>query len=186
MAVPGESKTSPRRIRVRERQAQALELRKAGASFDQIAAQLGYHSKQAAHFAVKTGLAAIIREPAEELRALDLRRLDQILLVLWRRVQEGDLAAIDRVFKALERRAALLGLDAPARTQVQAEVASVWRFDLSDPITRDLAASLVERMAIVETARMLPPPALVDAQTIPANVGPSQPVRELVPEEAGA
>jgi len=47
--------------------------------------------------------------------ALELERLDVMLLALWRRVQNGDERAIDRALKIEERRAKLLGLDAPIR-----------------------------------------------------------------------
>ena len=41
----------------------------------------------------------------------DIRRLDRTLNAIWGEVQKGNLLAIDRMVKVLERRAKLLGLD---------------------------------------------------------------------------
>ena len=104
-------------IRAHERQLQALELRKAGASYEAIAERLGYADRSGAYRAVKAALTLTLREPAEELRSLEAERLDGMLLPLWRRVQAGDEKAIDRALHIMERRARLLGLDAPTRLQ---------------------------------------------------------------------
>ncbi|MFC8447727.1 hypothetical protein [Kitasatospora sp. NPDC057223] len=55
----------------------------------------------------------------EELRALEDARLDRMFMVAYRRaVRDGDLLAIDRALRIMERRARLLGLDQPARTEI--------------------------------------------------------------------
>jgi len=97
------------------KQAQALELRKAGHSFDQIAAKLGYANGGGAYKAVEAGLKATLQEPADELRQLEITRLDTMLSALWPKVKKGEHGAIDRALKVGERRAALVGLDAPTR-----------------------------------------------------------------------
>jgi hypothetical protein len=51
------------------------------------------------------------REPAELLRTLELQRQDDYLVSLARRLEKGDLGAIDRALRIQERRAKLLGLD---------------------------------------------------------------------------
>ncbi len=107
-----------RQVRAHERHLQALELRKAGVTYEQIAGQLGYSNASGARKAVASALKATLREPAEELRELEVVRLDAMLLPLWRRVQAGDEKAVDRVLRIMERRARLLGLDAPARTEL--------------------------------------------------------------------
>ena len=105
-------------IRAHERQLQALELRKAGASYEAIAERLGYADRSGAYRAVKAALTLTLREPAAELRSLEAERLDAMLLPLWRRVQTGDEKAVDRALRIMERRARLLGLDAPASVEV--------------------------------------------------------------------
>jgi len=96
-----------------EQQRQALELRKAGASFEDIARQLGYASKSGAYKAVTTALRATIQQPADELRALEAARLDAMLLGIYADARKGNVLKIDRVLKIMARRADLFGLDAP-------------------------------------------------------------------------
>jgi hypothetical protein len=103
-------------MRSQTRKVKALELRKAGATYQAIADQLGYAGPHGAHQAVASALKATLREPADELRELELVRLDSALLAIWRRVQGGDDKAIDRLVRIMERRAKMLGLDAPRAT----------------------------------------------------------------------
>jgi hypothetical protein len=114
-SLRGRSKLSPHVITVLQKQAEALQLRIAGASFPVIAERLGYAGPQGAYEAVKAALDRTLREPAEELRKLDQERLERMLLGLWPQATQGNQGAIDRVIKLLERRARLLGLDAPVR-----------------------------------------------------------------------
>jgi hypothetical protein len=111
----GQMDSQTLRVRAHERHLQALELRKAGATYEVIAHQLGYASARGAHKAVASALKTTLREPADAVRELELTRLDAMLLPLWRRVQKGDERAIDRALKIEERRAKLLGLEAPTR-----------------------------------------------------------------------
>ena len=69
--MPGESRTSPRRIDAVAKQHKALALRYSGATFDAIAQELGYANRQGAHMAVEAALQKTIQEPADELRQLD-------------------------------------------------------------------------------------------------------------------
>ncbi|MCF3101436.1 hypothetical protein IPZ58_07560 [Streptomyces roseoverticillatus] len=125
------------------RDAEAAELRARGMSYRRIAAELGI-DVHTAHDAVERALKAIVQEPAEKVRALELERLDLLyeraVQVLERRhvtvsqgriVREGDqplqddgpvLQAIDRLLKIQERRARLLGLDAATKANVSGAV----------------------------------------------------------------
>lgn len=47
----------------------------------------------------------------EEWRTLEIARIDRIINGIWKRVVDGDLAAVDRFLKLAERKAKLLGLD---------------------------------------------------------------------------
>lgn len=107
-----------RRVKAHERHLQALELRKAGATYQVIADQLGYASPRGAHKAVKSALKATLREPADELRELEAMRLDAALLAIWRRVTNGDERAIDRLLAIMKRRMELFGLAAPKRAEI--------------------------------------------------------------------
>jgi oligoendopeptidase F len=105
-------------IAARRRQAQAVELRVAGASLDAIAAKLGYTSASAAYRAIETALQRTIQAPADSLRELELRRLDVLMLAIWNKARKGDLDAVDRAIRIIDRRAKLLGLDAPQRVDI--------------------------------------------------------------------
>ena len=100
-----------------ERRVRALELRQKGNSYRAIARQLGVSEAQA-HKDVHASLRALAEQEmstAEELRALELERLDALLLIVSDEVEQGNLAAVDRALRIGERRAKLLGLDAPQR-----------------------------------------------------------------------
>ena len=116
--MPGESRTSPRRLAAVEKQRQALQLRYGGATYYAIAQALGYATAQGALLAVEAGLRRTVQEPADQLRQLDLGRIDAMLLAIWAKARAGDYEAIDMVLKLLTRRAKLLGLDAPVRQEL--------------------------------------------------------------------
>ena len=110
-----ESATSKRKIVGRERTIRCLELRKAGATFQQIGDELGI-TRQGAHKAAKRGMQELINktpETAAETRAVQLLRIDALLLGVWDRARKGDDAAIDRVLRLEEFRAKLTGTFAP-------------------------------------------------------------------------
>lgn len=109
--MPTNTKANPAVISNKQRQAKALELRKAGATYEAIAKQLGYANAGSAYRSVQTALKRLVNEPAEELRSIELERLNTILLTLWPRVQAGDYPAIDRAIRVGERIAALTGYD---------------------------------------------------------------------------
>lgn len=125
-------KAGKKRIRNREQVAQAMELRKAGASYQAIADTLGFKSKSRAHDLVMEGLGeleAVCASTAEQLRQMSLERLDAIQLALWK--QRGNPRVADTLIRVEQRRAALQGLDAPAKTA------------LTDPEGNDLGREAV-------------------------------------------
>lgn len=59
-----------------------------------------------------------VSESADALRDLQDERLNRLMAGLWNSAAQGDVAAVDRVLKIMERQARLHGLDAPTRTEV--------------------------------------------------------------------
>lgn len=135
-----------------ERDAKAARLRAEGKTYQQIADALELSDKGHAHQCVSRALTAIVREPAEQLRAIMLERLREAYTVArdimmathfahsgGKVVYDADmkpvtdpgprLSAVDKVINVLGREAKLLGLDAPTQVsimtleQVQAEIA---------------------------------------------------------------
>lgn len=110
-------KTTPKKIRVAERQAAVLQLRLAGLPFSRIAEQLGisigYANKLATRALAEYHTSA--QSDAGDLLALSISRLDRLMATLWPRAIGGNLGAVDRVLAVEQRRARLLGLEAPTR-----------------------------------------------------------------------
>lgn len=105
-----QSSTGRTRAAAAEGKVRALQLRAKGASRDTIAAELDVHPVTAWRY-IRDAIAELPREPAEEVRALELERLDAMQAALWPKALRGNVGAIDRVLKIMERRAKYLGLD---------------------------------------------------------------------------
>jgi hypothetical protein len=100
-----------------KREAKVVELRLMGRTYEEIAKECGYRSASGAWQAYQRARTEIIIEPLEELRHLELMRLDDALLSISDRAFSGDLPAISTMLKIMDRRAKLLGLDKPARAE---------------------------------------------------------------------
>ena len=110
------------RVQTAEKQAQALELRKAGATYQAIANELGYAHSTGAHKAVMAGLKLVMQEPADSLRKLELTRCDRMQQAVWPAVLRGDVRAINAVLRIMERRAVYLGLDMPIKIDLEQRI----------------------------------------------------------------
>lgn len=96
-----------------KRDAQALDLRRAGVPVARIADQLAYANTAAAEKALDRALAAqgTVLDPAD-VRALELDRLDRLQQVVWVKALQGDLKAVDQAQKLAEARVRLAGIAA--------------------------------------------------------------------------
>jgi hypothetical protein len=147
--MPRESKTSARRVTAHDRHREALELRKAGKSYPVIAETMGY-SLAGAYKAVMSALKEVTREPAEEVLELEVARLDAMIEKLWPEIRAGGKNMtwhIDRVLKIMERRAALLGLDAPVKRE---DTLHLTFQRLADQVAKDLDLEPAELVAEAE------------------------------------
>lgn len=127
------------------RRAAALDLRKQGGSYREIAAAIREaaaqgdlpgatpdYNESAAYGDVQAELRRLReqnQELAEDVRDLEVQRLDALLAVAWPKAMNGDLFAFDRVLKVSESRRRLFGLDAPIKHQ-----------EVQDPIDWTLVA----------------------------------------------
>lgn len=127
-------------IRIRERRRQAIELRRANVTYEQIALTLGYAHRGKAYEDVHIALDQITKQPAEELLAEELDRLDALIMGLWSKARVGDVHAVDRVLRIMERRARYRGLDAPTR-----QVITVIPEDAFDAEIRRLEQIMADR-----------------------------------------
>jgi hypothetical protein len=114
----GESKTSVRRVKAVERQVMALEMRRDGKTYQQIADVLDYAGPSSAWRAVQAALQKVIEPAVHEYRRLEDSRLDALLQAVWPAAMVGDLASVDRALRICESRRRLLGLDGRAKIDV--------------------------------------------------------------------
>jgi hypothetical protein len=96
---------------VRERERQVTEMLRMGLDLDTIAEQLGY----ADHSAIVRIRDRVCKrhtiENLEEVRAIEIDRLDGLMQAVWPKAIKGDMWAVDRVLSIMERRSKYLGLD---------------------------------------------------------------------------
>jgi hypothetical protein len=120
-----------------DRTLEALRLRQAGFTYDEIAARVGYANRSSAFRAVSSALKRTLKEPCDAVRMVELTRLDQMIKALWPAAEKGNLGSIDRVIKIMERRAKLLGLD--SAQDVNINFGKMSDAELRDYIQRILA-----------------------------------------------
>ncbi len=125
--------TAAQLAKARRRDAQAVELALAGASYDAIAAELGYADRSGAWRAVRRALDRHEAADVVALREQEVARLDRLQRGLWSKAVRGDVQAAAVVLRLIDRRCRLQGLDVPARVHVQA---SIERADVADPVQR--------------------------------------------------
>jgi len=120
LKVNGKHSNGKIAIPAAEKRTEAINLRRQGFGFQQIAEAIGFANSGAAFKAVRQGLKEALREAgSEELRTLECDRLDELQRSRWEKAVGGDDAALDRVLKIMTRRAELLGLDAPQKHQIE-------------------------------------------------------------------
>lgn len=115
---PGNRGTmAPSRLIAIEKRRRAFELRKAGATFAQIAEQVGYAHVSTAYEAVQTAAKELQQEPIKELRAVQYERLNHMLLTIWPKVNGGDERAIGTALQIMDKMDRLMGTDAATKVE---------------------------------------------------------------------
>lgn len=132
----GRKNTPADDVAAAERRKKALALRLAGATLNEIAEVNGC-AVSTVHADIQRCLSDIPRQEADELRAQEVTRLDRLQRACWDPALAGDLAAIDRALRIIDRRAKMLGLDAPQQVEVTG-------------VDVDLDATVARIMAVAE------------------------------------
>tara|TARA_R100001086_G_scaffold155269_1_gene82920 strand:+ start:272 stop:784 length:513 start_codon:yes stop_codon:yes gene_type:complete len=150
----GESKLSVRRIEAQNKQHQALELRMAGRTWQEIADHLGYAGHTGAYEAVKVALSRSNHEAVQDYRNLTLGRLTKILQVHWPLMLQADPVASKLCLQTIKDMRELMGLDSPVRMEhtgadgapIRHEVITLDIGDITEAITvlRDAGAVRLE------------------------------------------
>lgn len=99
-----------------------LELRKQGWTYQAIGDQYGI-TAPSAYQRVKKALHDLVVEPAEEVRQIELGKLDRAEKAISAKVEAGDTRAIDSMLRIMERRARYMGLDAPVKVEADVVIA---------------------------------------------------------------
>lgn len=106
----------------------ALDMRRQGMGYREIAKALDC-SLGNAHKLVETAIAQIPVESAEDVRRIELARLDRMLRGVSKYANTGDPKAILAVVKIMDRRAKYLGLDAPSKVALEGKDGGPIQFD---------------------------------------------------------
>jgi hypothetical protein len=110
MATPPTPAAAAKRIQTRQRQEEALRLKIAGATYQQIADQLGYSNRGSAAKAVQSLLDRHEFEGVEAYRHIELARREDLYLRLRASIASGDVPAIRAANRILDSIDQLLGL----------------------------------------------------------------------------
>jgi DNA-binding CsgD family transcriptional regulator len=124
---PGQSAISPSMLVAMDKEEKALALRRAGCSYQQIADQLGCDIAVAHHTVTRAfrDYRTALGEAAEEVRELELQRLDDLYRRENKKSAEGSSMATQMCLKIMERRARMLGIDAPQKHDITVSDAEV-------------------------------------------------------------
>ena len=106
------AKTSAKAIEREMRLSRLLAKRVTGLSLRQIGQEESPPiSLQAVAQLIGRAVSEMVAEPLEEVRRLELFRLDRLLAAVWEGAMGGDIACVDRCLAIMTRRSRLLGLD---------------------------------------------------------------------------
>jgi len=170
------------------KQQEALRLKLAGATLDDIARQLGYSHPSAARKAYLAALHSPSRESVAQAREIERLRLERLHLLWWLRATANPTApdpeATDRVLKISAARVALLGLARPFRKRVEHSGPGGGPIEHKDSQAPDWSQLTVEELRLLkdlhERARQTP-----EAGGAPASE-PCGPPAGLPAEPAGS
>lgn len=109
--------TKANNVKRHEQVMRAYELRRDGMSYKDIAKVLGIAHGTARNWIVAE-LERTAAEPREEVRKIEVERLDYLYSKLKPRIDQGESQAINSALKVMDRRAKLLGLDMPVQVEV--------------------------------------------------------------------
>lgn len=129
-----------------ELRVKVTELRKAGYSYRAIADNLGIGvttAKRHVDQALDT-LARQTAENADQIRAFELMRLDDLLRALW--MNKRDPRYVDSILRVMDRRAKLIGLDAPTKLESKLET--------DVPLTPQERAAAIEQILAAAQKRV--------------------------------
>lgn len=103
--------SAQQKVATHSKRVRCVELATQGLSYSEIARTVGFSGRGAAYKAIAAALRAQQAPAVDELRALEIERLDALQRSCWDSAIAGDISAVDRVLKVIAARVRLLGLD---------------------------------------------------------------------------
>ena len=161
-------------IKRQQERTQAYEMRLSGMTYPQIGGVLGYAPMTIWRW-IKAAIEKQQKPLIDELRTIELDRMDRYLLRLEGEIECGDVKAISTALKISERRCALLGIDAPIKVEGSLAIS-----EASDELQKVIAEARVR----IDPAGVLGQPPEQPAEPLELVRGTSG-TYEL-PEPAGA
>lgn len=134
--------TATRAKRVNQR-AEAVTMRIAGYSPEEIATELGYTTTRAVSDDIYGAMSASLTLPDRQidiLREIEIRRMDMMLKALMPGIERGNTRSVEVGIRLLERRAKMLGLDSATKVEV-------FTIDTIDAQIAKLTEELAARMS---------------------------------------
>ncbi len=116
-----------------ERQILVTRYRRRGMPVTEIASTLGVTERTVRSTLTSAYRNIITTDEMIEARNTEIGRLDELHLSYYEDALSGDIKAAELILKTSDRRAKLLGLDAPQRTESSSEISIGW-LDESIPI----------------------------------------------------
>jgi|TARA_R100001086_G_scaffold236136_1_gene159428 transposase-like protein len=114
---------------VTERQRLIMRYRRQGMTVSEIAESLD-SSASAISSALETAYRALhVEDEAAVARQMDLERLDELHQSYWDPAKDGDIKAAEFILKTMDRRAKMLGIDAPIETKTDGNLQIGWITD---------------------------------------------------------
>ena len=101
------------------RRVRAVELRTQGLTYEQIVVKLGYANRGTVYRLVSEALKAQTVEAVDQLRSLEVVRLDKLQLGVWQKAMDGDVPSAILAVRVIMARCHLLGLEGPGALGVE-------------------------------------------------------------------
>jgi|ERR1035437_9380890 hypothetical protein len=140
------SKTSPAQVRAALIENQALDMRRDGYNYDEIAEKMQL-PREKVNIAVRRALKRLkaeTREHASEVLDLELARLDKMYYYAMMHFRAGDLKGLTVALSIMDRRTKYLGLDAAIKADFNVKTNDVDLSNLTD-------AQLLEMQALLQS-----------------------------------
>lgn len=143
------AQVAPNSAELAERRERVYAMRLTGKSLSYIAQAEGV-SKTTVFNDIEAVIKAKTEVPAQQVREMELDRLDLLLDKLMPRVEQGDVQAIQTALKVMDRRAKFLGLDAPTKQDLTVHQADPMDTALGGLMREARAKQAAEEQALRE------------------------------------